>query len=120
MHRGVKMIYFACKNIEIKDLITCTFAMNKTDYKLFTFLLEQDEHLTTNEISEAMDLDRSSIQKSIKRLVEKDIVMRNQENLDKGGYIFSYKVKDKDVIKKKIRETIKKWNEKVEHEISRW
>ena len=114
------MISFACKKLDIKDLIMCSFDMNKTDYKLFMFLVDKDDFMTTNEIGIAMGLDRSSIQKSIKRLVEKDLVMRSQENLDGGGYLFTYRVKDKELIKRQILDMINSWNNLVTSELNRW
>lgn len=114
------MISFACKDIELKDLIMCSFDLNKTDYKLFRFMLQKKEFLTTNEIAQGMNLDRSSVQKSIKRLVEKTLVLRNQENLARGGYIFVYKIKDKDLIKKQILDMIHSWIGKVKNEIDKW
>lgn len=98
----------------------CSFDMNKTDYKLFLFLINKKRELTTNQISEKIGLDRTSIQKSIKRLVEKTLVLRSQTNLEKGGYLFSYKIKDKELIKKQILDIINSWNRKVNNEIEKW
>lgn len=114
------MISFACKQIELKDLIKCSFEMNKTDYNLFIFLLTSKENLTTNEIAKKIGLDRTSVQKSIKRLVEKTLVIRNQENLKRGGYVFSYKIKDKDIIKNQVLDMISGWNKKVKSEVKKW
>lgn len=114
------MISFACKKLDLKDLIMCSFDMNKTDYRLFMFLIEKDDFMTTNEIGAAMNLDRSSIQKSIKRLVEKDVVMRSQENLEGGGYLFTYRVKDKELIMKQILDMINAWSRLVKAEIDKW
>ncbi len=114
------MISFACKQIELKDLIKCSFDLNKTDYNLFIYLLTSKENLTTNEIAKEIGLDRTSVQKSIKRLVEKTLVIRNQENLSGGGYIFSYIIKDKSLIKNQVMDMISAWNKKVRLEIEKW
>lgn len=113
------MISFACKNIDLKDLIMCSFDLNKTDYKLLMFLLGKD-YMTTKEIARGINLDRSSVQKSLKRLVEKMLVNRKQFNLENGGYIFSYRIKDKGQIKKQMLDMISSWNQKVQKEIDNW
>ena len=114
------MISFACKTIELKDLITCSFDLNKTDYKLFMSLLSNKGFVTTNEIAKKVKLERSSVQKSIKRLVDKELVLRQQKNLSGGGYLFVYKIKDKPLIKKQILDTISKWNANVKSRIEKW
>jgi predicted transcriptional regulator len=114
------MISFACKNIDLKDLVICSFDLNKTDYKLFNFLIKQKKYLSINEISEKNNLDRTSIQKSIKRLYEKNIVLRLQKNIVSGGYLFEYKVKDKKQIKEIMLNIVSKWSKKVKNEIEGW
>lgn len=114
------MISFACKKIDIKDIIKCSFDLNKTDYNILMFLIRQKEYLSTNDVAGMMDLDRTSIQKSIKRLTQKSLVVRSQQNLEGGGYMFSYRIKDKDQIKKQILEMVSSWNRMVRGEVEGW
>ncbi len=113
------MISFACKIIELEDLIKCSFGMNKTEYNVMMFLLGKEE-MTVEEIAKGMNLERSTVQKTIKKLVEKNIVLRTQENLAKGGYIFKYLIKDKPVLKRMILENMEKWYKVVQREIENW
>ena len=59
------MISFACQDIEFKDLLRCSFHMNKTEYNIMIHLLRTDEAYTTTQIGKAMNLDRTTVQKSI-------------------------------------------------------
>ena len=93
---------FACKNIDFAEIIKCSFNLNKTEYTLFLFLISFKGSKSIKELSEGLNLDRSTIQKAIKLLTEKNIVKRIQTNLTTGGYLFSYKIKDKKELKKKI------------------
>lgn len=106
--------------IELKNLIKCSFELNKTDYDIFIFLMKKEKPLTTNEISIQMSLDRTTVQKSVKRLAEKELVLRAQKNLEKGGYIFTYSIKDKKIIKERMSEIVKKWHDNVQKEINKW
>lgn len=114
------MISFACMKIELKNLIKCSFELNKTDYDIFIFLISKEKSITANEIARQMHLDRTTVQKSIKRLTEKELVLRIQKNLKKGGYIFVYFIKDKKIIKERMSEIVKKWHDNVQKEISKW
>jgi predicted transcriptional regulator len=120
VHFFTYMISFACKNIDLKDLVMCSFDLNKTDYKLFNFLIKKKIYLSVNEISEKINLDRTSVQKSLKRLHEKNIVLRLQKNIDSGGYLFTYLIKDKELIKKLMLEMVSEWHQKVKKEVEEW
>ena len=113
----IKMITFSCKKISREELIRCSFNLNKTDYDLLIFLLKTDKTLTVLQISDAMGLDRTTVQKAIKHLVEKNLVKRVQTNLPGGGYVFSYAPNNKQEIKFKMKEITHKWYKSVEEAI---
>ena len=112
------MMTFACKRINKEDLIRCSFSLNKTEYNVLMFLLENEEELSVAEIAKRMNLERTTVQKAVKSLVEKDLVRRKQLNMEKGSYVFIYKIKQKKEIKQKLKTIISGWSEKVEKFIS--
>jgi predicted transcriptional regulator len=112
------MITFSCKKISKEDLIKCAFALNKTEYNLLMFLLKKDKRFTAIQISELMKLDRTTIQKAISQLVDKELVKRKQKNISGGGYTFLYLIEDRKEIKSKIKEVIRKWCKGVEETIN--
>ena len=67
-----------------------------------------------------MGLDRSTVQKALKRLAEKNLVFRQQKNLSKGGYTFYYSIRDKDHIQERMLSIVSRWTDNVTKEISRW
>ncbi len=113
------MVSFACKKVGMKDILKCSFNLNKSEYNLLQFLFGKDNSMTANEISEKLRLDRTTIQKAIKSLLEKGLVERKQENLPRGSYVFRYKAKPKEEIKSEAKTMIAKWCENVEREIGR-
>lgn len=114
------MISFACKQIDFKDLLTCSFSLNKTEYNLLLFLLEQKEPLCASTIGELIHKDRTTIQKAVKKLVSKDLVIKHQVNLNNGGYTFLYSIKDKQFIKQQITDIVDSWHKKVVDSINNW
>lgn len=113
------MITFSCKKISKEELIKCALGLNKTDYNLLVFLLKNEKEKTAYQISELMELDRTTIQKSVKNLLDKGLVKRIQRNISGGGYTFLYKINDKNEIKYKIKKVIRKWSKGVEESISK-
>ncbi|MGM5481296.1 MAG: helix-turn-helix domain-containing protein [Nanobdellota archaeon] len=111
---------FACKNIDFKELVMCSFELNQTEYNLFTFLLSQDEPLCTTTIGEMTRKDRTTIQKAVKKLVSKGLINKHQVNLDSGGYTFVYSIRNKDNIKNTMLDIVNKWYSAVIDQIKEW
>lgn len=108
---------FTCKQIEPKDLIKCTFGLNKTELELFLFLTKSNKCETVQTVSKNLELDRTTIQKSLKKLLEKEIIERRQNNLDNGGYVFLYCVKKKPEIREKMQGILDEWHGSATKEI---
>lgn len=113
------MVTFACKKIPQEDLIRCSFDLRKTSYKLLIHLMKQKRPLRASEIADGIGLERSSVQKALGKLLEKDLVVRSQKNLEKGGYIYFYRTKNKQEIKQRMKEIISNWYENTRKEIER-
>jgi predicted transcriptional regulator len=113
------MISFACKDIEFKDLLRCSFELNKTEYNVFMFLLKTDKEFTATDLAKIMQLDRTTVQKAIKRLTEKNLVFRKQQNLEKGGYTFHYSIKDRAEIKQRMLNIVENWHNEIVKEIKK-
>ena len=111
---------FACKNIDFADIIKCSFNLNKTEYNLFLFLISSNEKKSINDLANALNLDRSTIQKAIKSLIERDIIKRIQTNIKKGGYSFSYSIKNKKELKNKVLKSIAEWYSSVKRLVTQW
>ncbi len=114
------MINFACKTINLEEIIMCSFNIKKTEYKIMNYLLKEKEAKTIKEITKTIGLERSTVQKAIKELTTKKIVNRKQKNNKKGGYKYYYEIREKEEIRKKLREIISKWCENTIKAINEW
>lgn len=113
------MISFACKQITLPELIKCSFDLNKTDYSVFEFLMSHDKEYFINDLAKELNMERSSVQKAIKNLAERDLVLRKQVNLDGGGYKFFYIINNKQLIKHRMEEIVDTWHYKVKEAIKK-
>ncbi len=111
------MVDFTCKQINANDLIKCTFGLNKTELRIFLFLLKSKLCINSSEIAKHLSLDRTTIQKGMKKMLEKGIVERRQDNLDSGGYVLLYCVKKKPELEKKMKEILASWKQNVDNEL---
>jgi len=113
------MIDFACKSIEVEDLIRCSFQLSKTEYMVLETLLGTDGK-DAKELAKKLELDRSTVHKSLKTLQERELVKRRQYNVPSGGYKYVYRTKEKGEIKKRVRELIETWSSSADQAIRDW
>lgn len=115
------MIDFACKRFSVEEVIKCSLGLTKSDYELMKLMLKNDEHwFSTDELSKKLSLNLSTVQRTVKKLLEDEVVQRQQENLSSGGYVFYYRIKDKREIRKKIMSIVNNWAKTVEKELRKW
>lgn len=115
------MIDFACKRFDLREIIKCSLGLTKADCKLMMFLIKdyKDWH-TTEDLSKKLKINLSTAQRAVKKLTERGIVIRSQENLTGGGYVYIYKVKNKKEISQIIMNIVGDWVKKVESEFDKW
>ncbi len=110
---------YTCKPITLEDVFACTLDISKKNYKL---LIEIGKHkeITVKELAKKLKKDRTTIQKLLKELMRKKLVVRRQLNLRKGGYIYYYSLRDKDGLKSLMRRLFSEWCRSGELLIDKW
>ena len=115
------MIDFACKEFDLDEIIKCSLGITKAEFNLVKLLLSsKKEWFTTQELSKELDLNLSTIQRCVKSLSEKNIIVRRQENLNSGGYLFRYQLKKREELRQRIKDTISRWVARANDELDKW
>jgi predicted transcriptional regulator len=115
------MIDFACKSFDLKDVVKCGLGLSKADCKVCMHLIRHmGEEFTTEEIGRQTRLTLSTVQRAVKKLHEKGVIFRHQENLEGGGYQFTYRSKGKPEIRRIISEIIDGWTKSVDDALQKW
>jgi predicted transcriptional regulator len=118
---GLDMIDFACKEFKVEDVIKCALNLTRADLKVMKYFLNETEQwVDTESLSNALKLDISTIQRSVKKLYEKEILQRSQQNLDGGGYVFRYKIHSRSKIKNIIMTVVNSWADRLGQELEKW
>ena len=121
MSEANTMIDFACKEFKMSDVIKCALNLTRADLQVTEYFLTQcNEWCNTDCIAKRTGLELSTIQRSVKKLTDKDILIKSQKNLDGGGYSYLYMIKDKEELKKMIMDIVCGWMNKVERELEAW
>jgi predicted transcriptional regulator len=111
---------FVCRIITLEQVLRCSFGLNKTELAIMKHLLKEREEKTIEEIMKKIKRDRTTIQRGVKKLFEKDLIKRRQINLKNGGYIFVYSCRPKSELKEKVYKIFESFKETVGKEIQRW
>ncbi len=114
-------IDFACKQFDITDIIKCALGLSRKECRILRVILDNNKvELTSDKIAVLLGVDKSTVQRTLKRMTEKGILLRKQKNLDKGGFIYVYEISDKEALRKKLLMTIKQWELELEKSIKNW
>jgi predicted transcriptional regulator len=114
------MIDFACKRFDLNEIVKCAFGLTKSDFKILKLLMFKDSFLTSLNVQKELNLDLSTAQRSLKKLRQKELILRKQKNLSSGGYVFEYKAKNKNEIKNMILNIVEAWTKKVKDELEKF
>lgn len=112
------MVEFACKKFDFSEIIKCVLSIKKTSFLILNELFKNEES-SVKQLAKALDLDRTSIQKAVKELLDQDLVDKRQINSHKG-YFYVYFVKNKEDIKKTVSESLKHWFDSAMSEVNSW
>lgn len=100
------MIDFACTRIDVRDVLRCSFELTKSDLEVFAGLTERKTWMTSAALEEQTGFDRSTVQRSLKRLYDKGLCERRQENSREGGYAFLYRAVSGESVAKRVMTTL--------------
>ena len=90
---GNKMIDFACKQFNIDEVIKCGLGLTRSEFRMLDYLVGHFGHAyESQELAKELGLDKTTVQRALKKLHEKEVVTRKQRNLDGGGYVFFYEI----------------------------
>jgi len=100
--------------------VKCSLGLTRGEYKVFELALKEKEWFTVSALAKKMRLDRTTVQKTLGKLLKRGYVERRQFNRDEGGFVFVYKTIEKKEVKKGIIKTVHAWARAVEKEVEEW
>jgi len=87
------------KNSTCSELLSCLFNLKNIDLEAF-YSIAQKKHTTLNEISAAINRDKSSAHRCLSKLLSAGLLQRRTRTLKDGGYYHEYSVVEVSLIKK--------------------
>ncbi len=94
--------------MDCDDLMKCVFNLNDLDINVYKILAKIGE-TRVEKLSELLGREKSTIYRSLQKLVSCGICIKKSNNIETGGYFYTYIPLSKDKVKKKLEECIENW-----------
>ena len=103
-----------------EKLFKCILGLNKTESKVFGYILK-NQNASTSEMASKLKMERSSVQRALQSLSKlllikreplsmKDYgILEKKNDSKKQGYLYVYNSKDMDSIKAQFKKLLDKW-----------
>lgn len=96
------------REMECEGLLECFYGLKRLDREVFR-VLRDAEPLTVDEIADRVNRERSTAYRSVNRLVEAGVVVREQRTYDDGGYYHVFQLADPETVTDQFHRTLNDW-----------
>jgi len=107
------MTEYLRQDMECEGLLECVHGLKKLDRDCYRVLIDAQDALTVDDVSEHVDRERSTTYRSVQRLMQAGLVQKEQVNYDDGGYCHVYRPVAVDEVADEMRRTLNDWYAKM-------
>lgn len=101
------------RDLDCDDLLECVHGLTELDRACFEVLVAARDRRTIDEIAEEVDRERSTVYRSVHRLLEAGVLEKEQVNYENGGYYHVYRSVDPDTVADQMAELVEQWARKM-------
>ena len=101
-------------DVNCDNVMECIFNLNKADVEVYRKLKEIGSS-RTEDIAKELHKDRSTVYRSLQKLVSCEICIKETKTIEKGGYYHLYCCANLDRIKDKMKRYVDEWYSHIEH-----
>jgi len=91
-----------------QDLVQCAFKLNEFEVSVYRKLLEIGPN-RADELAEALNKDRSTVYRSLQKLLSCGLSYRETKSLERGGYFHIYIALSKEKLRERLELCVKEW-----------
>lgn len=101
---------------EVDDILPAVFDLNTPDLRMYRALLDRPS-ATTQELADVIGVDRSTANRSLKRLHERGLLYRQRRVLQEGGHCYVYTAMDVEEAQELLQDGLAVWAERARDEL---
>ena len=95
--------------MQCEGLLECFFGVTGLDRTVYELLTAEGHPFTVEQVAEAVERERSTAYRSLRRLVDAGLIRRRQINDDDGGYYHVFEPVDADEVVDSIQHDLNDW-----------
>ncbi|TQQ83067.1 HTH domain-containing protein [Halonotius terrestris] len=95
--------------MDCDGLLECFHGLKSLDRRCFRLLVEADSPLTVDDLAASVDRERSTVYRSVQRLLEAGVIKKEQINYEQGGYYHVYKPVAPEIIRDDMQRLLNDW-----------
>ena len=92
----------------LQEVLRCVFGIQEHEARLYLELLDAPDS-TVAELADAVDRDRSNVNRGLTTLLEKGLADRRRRLLDSGGHVYQYRATPPKEARELMHETLDEW-----------
>jgi predicted transcriptional regulator len=97
------------RDLQCETLLECFHGLSDLDRETFAVLVDADRPLTVDELAAAVDRERTTAYRSLRRLDEAGVVDREQRSGDGGSYYHVFSPADPDEVADAMQRLLNDW-----------
>lgn len=103
------MAEYLRSDMECEGLLECLHGLKDLDRDCFEALHDAAAPLTVDDLAETVDRERSTVYRSVQRLLQAGLVAKEQVNYEQGGYYHVYRPVDAGEIADDMQRLLNDW-----------
>ena len=101
------------------DLVQCAFSLAEFEVEVY-YRLSQSGPLRADELAAKMGKDRSTVYRSLQKLMTCGMVYRETKSIMRGGYFHVYKAIGKDLLRERLERCVNDWYSHMQEVLSKF
>lgn len=94
------------------DLLRCMYNLSDMDMEVLRLLLAEGP-FRAEDLAERLGKDRSTVYRSLQKLVSCQVISKETKSLERGGYYHVYATVPRDVLRERLEHCIEEWHSRV-------
>jgi predicted transcriptional regulator len=101
------------------DLVQCAFSLAEFEVEVY-YQLSQSGPLRADELAAKMGQDRSTVYRSLQKLMTCGMVYRETKSIERGGYFHIYKAIGKELLRERLERCVNDWYSHMQEVLSKF
>lgn len=108
------------QNMQCEALLECFHGLKQLDRACYQELIDSEDPRTVDEIAAAVDRERSTVYRSVQRLLQTGLVQKEQVNYDDGDYYHVYYLSEPGKVSQEMQRLLNEWYAQIDQLIQKF